>query len=279
MQSFAKKVDYSTAVRFQIQETTRSRVVLAAEDITVSFGGFMAVRGMSLALRQHELHFLIGPNGAGKTTMLDVICGKTKAASGRVMLDGKTDLSRKREFEIASLGIGRKFQAPSVFSNLSVQENLELAGNRNRSVLPSLRTRRNAGMTVEMDRVLERIGLSGRSGTRAGSLSHGEKQWLEIGMLLLQKPSVLLLDEPVAGMTDDETVKTGELLKEIAKECSVVVVEHDMDFVRSFAAKVTVMHEGKLLKEGTMAEIQRDPAVAEVYLGKRRDDHAATSSH
>lgn len=279
MQSFAKKVDYQSAVRLPRQQAARSPVVLSAEDITVSFGGFMAVRGMSLALRQHELHFLIGPNGAGKTTMLDVICGKTKAASGKVMLDGKTDLNRKKEFEIASLGVGRKFQAPSIFTHLSVHENLELAGDRNRSVLPALRSRRNRGKTREMSRVLERIGLAERSGTRAGLLSHGEKQWLEIGMLLLQKPSVLLLDEPVAGMTDDETVKTGELLREIAKECSVVVVEHDMEFVRSFAAKVTVMHEGKLLKEGTMADIQRDPAVAEVYLGKRRDDHASTASH
>lgn len=274
MQSYAKKADYPAALGLKAGKTVAVPAVLSAEDITVSFGGFMAVRGMSLALGRHELHFLIGPNGAGKTTMLDVICGKTKAVSGRVLLDGKTDLTRKKEFEIARLGIGRKFQAPSIFANLSVQENLELAGDANRSVLRSLRSRRNSGMTSEMNRVQELIGLTGRSGTRAGSLSHGEKQWLEIGMLLLQKPSVLLLDEPVAGMTDEETVKTGELLKEIAKDCSVVVVEHDMEFVRSFASRVTVMHEGKLLKEGTMTEIQSDPAVAEVYLGKRRDHHA-----
>ncbi|MBA9087996.1 urea transport system ATP-binding protein [Fontibacillus solani] len=281
MQSFAKKVDHklSLPMRHPVSETKTSPVILSAENITVSFGGFMAVRGMNLALRKHELHFLIGPNGAGKTTMLDVICGKTKASSGKVLLGGEVDLTRKRDYEIASLGIGRKFQAPSVFPNLTVQENLELAADRNRSIFHTLRLRRSDTVTPKMLDILEQIGLPGREGERAGSLSHGEKQWLEIGMLLLQKPSVLLLDEPVAGMTDDETVKTGELLKEIAKTCSVVVVEHDMEFVRSFAAKVTVMHEGQLLKEGSMVEIQHDPRVAEVYLGKRREDHAAASSH
>lgn len=281
MQSFAKKADLKLAIpmRHPGQETKNSPIILSAENINVAFGGFLAVKGMNLALRKNELHFLIGPNGAGKTTMLDVICGKTKASSGRVMLGDKIELTRKKEYEIATLGIGRKFQAPSIFSNLTVQENLELAADRNRSIFHTLKLRRNNTMTREMLSVLEQIGLSGRETERAGSLSHGEKQWLEIGMLILQKPSVLLLDEPVAGMTDDETIKTGQLLKEISKSCSVVVVEHDMDFVRSFAAKVTVMHEGQLLKEGSMAEIQRDPRVAEVYLGKRRADHAAAASH
>jgi urea transport system ATP-binding protein len=253
--------------------------VLSAEDITVTFGGFVAVNGMNLALRKNELHFLIGPNGAGKTTMLDVICGKTRPAAGRVLLGDGLDITKKRDYEIAGLGVGRKFQAPSIFANLSVKENLELTLDPDRSVFRALKVRRNRCTTFEMKKVLEQIGLPDRLHVRAGSLSHGEKQWLEIGMLLLQKPRLLLLDEPVAGMTDEETMKTGMLLQDIAKACSVVVVEHDMDFVRSFAAKVTVMHEGKLLKEGSMAEIQRDPMVAEVYLGKRRETNAQAAGH
>ncbi|GAB6929456.1 urea ABC transporter ATP-binding protein UrtD [Paenibacillus sp. JCM 10914] len=279
MQPYAKKVDVSTRVRGEIREIGRPQVVLSAEDITVTFGGFVAVNGMSLALRKNELHFLIGPNGAGKTTMLDVICGKTNPIAGRVMLGDGLDITRKREFEIAGLGVGRKFQAPSIFPNLSVKENLELTVDPDRSVIRALRVKRDRCTTFEMKKLLERIGLSNRLHMRAGSLSHGEKQWLEIGMLLLQKPRLLLLDEPVAGMTDEETIKTGELLRDIAAECSVVVVEHDMEFVRSYAAKVTVMHEGKLLKEGSMAEIQRDPVVAEVYLGKRREANAQASGH
>lgn len=255
-------------------EDTASTVVLSAEDISVSFGGFMAVQQMNLELREAELHFLIGPNGAGKTTMLDVICGKTRAASGKVMLADGTELTYKPEHQIAAHGVGRKFQAPSVFHGLSVQENLELAGQKNRSVWRSLRAKRGGTLKAEMSEVLEKIGLEDRSDIRAGALSHGEKQWLEIGMLLLQKPEVLLLDEPVAGMTDHETMKTGELLKEIAKQHSVVVVEHDMEFVRQYAKRVTVMHQGKLLKEGTMRDIQQDPVVAEIYLGKRRCEHA-----
>ncbi|WP_249436003.1 urea ABC transporter ATP-binding protein UrtD [Paenibacillus sp. Marseille-Q4541] len=239
-------------------------------DVTVSFSGFVAVRGMNLSLRQRELHFLIGPNGAGKTTMLDVICGKTKPLSGQVLLPDGTDLVRKKEHQVARLGIGRKFQAPSVFGGLTVLENLEIAQDPNKNVFHALRKRRSDRVTSSMEEVLEQIGLGHRLDIRAGSLSHGEKQWLEIGMLLLQEPDVLLLDEPVAGMTDEETDKTGILLTEIAKKRSVVIVEHDMEFVRHYAEKVTVMHEGKLLTEGTMQEVQLNPVVAEVYLGKRR---------
>ncbi|MFE9276961.1 urea ABC transporter ATP-binding protein UrtD [Paenibacillus glucanolyticus] len=279
MQPYAKKVDFSVPVRGEVREIGISPIVLSAEDITVTFGGFVAVNGMNLALRKNELHFLIGPNGAGKTTMLDVICGKTRPAAGRVLLGDGLDITKKRDYEIAGLGVGRKFQAPSIFANLSVKENLELTVDPDRSVFRALKVRRNRCTTFEMKKVLEQIGLPDRLHFRAGSLSHGEKQWLEIGMLLLQKPRLLLLDEPVAGMTDEETMKTGMLLQDIAKACSVVVVEHDMDFVRSFAAKVTVMHEGKLLKEGSMAEIQRDPMVAEVYLGKRREANAQAAGH
>lgn len=279
MQPYAKKVDFSVPVRGEVREIGISPIMLSAEDITVTFGGFVAVNGMNLALRKNELHFLIGPNGAGKTTMLDVICGKTRPAAGRVLLGDGLDITKKRDYEIAGLGVGRKFQAPSIFANLSVKENLELTVDPDRSVFRALKVRRNRCTTFEMKKVLEQIGLPDRLHVRAGSLSHGEKQWLEIGMLLLQKPRLLLLDEPVAGMTDEETMKTGMLLQDIAKACSVVVVEHDMDFVRSFAAKVTVMHEGKLLKEGSMAEIQRDPMVAEVYLGKRREANAQAAGH
>lgn len=279
MQPYAKKVDFPAAVRGEVREIGITPIVLSAEDITVTFGGFVAVNGMNLALRKNELHFLIGPNGAGKTTMLDVICGKTRPAAGRVLLGDGLEITKKRDYEIAGLGVGRKFQAPSIFPNLSVRENLELMVDSDRSVFRALKIKRNRCTTFEMKKVLEQIGLPDRLHVRAGSLSHGEKQWLEIGMLLLQKPLLLLLDEPVAGMTDDETMKTGMLLQDIAKECSVVVVEHDMDFVRSFAAKVTVMHEGKLLKEGSMAEIQRDPMVAEVYLGKRREANAQAAGH
>lgn len=250
--------------------------VLSVQDITVSFSGFVAVNGMNLNLRSNELHFLIGPNGAGKTTMLDVICGKTKPVSGKVVLPDGTDLTRKKEHQIARLGIGRKFQAPSVFGGLTVKENLELADDQNKGAFHSLRGLRGGEMSQAMEEVLAQIGLTDRILVRAGALSHGEKQWLEIGMLLLQEPNVLLLDEPVAGMTDDETLKTGELLRSIAKKRSVVVVEHDMEFVRQYAEKVTVMHEGKLLTEGTMLEVQQNPVVAEVYLGKRRKQDAVT---
>lgn len=278
MQPYAKRADVSLAAHGEVRGIGMSPTVLSAENITVAFGGFVAVNGMNLALRQHELHFLIGPNGAGKTTMLDVICGKTKPGAGRVLLGDGLEITRKRDYEIAGLGVGRKFQAPSIFPNLSVKENLELTVDSDRSVLRALKVRRNRCTTFEMKKVLELIGLPDRLHVRQVP-SHGEKQWLEIGMLLLQKPRLLLLDEPVAGMTDEETMKTGELLQSIAKECSVVVVEHDMEFVRSFAAKVTVMHEGKLLKEGSMQEIQRDPVVAEVYLGKRREANAQAAGH
>jgi urea transport system ATP-binding protein len=255
---------------------TNPSPILSCEQITVTFDRFKAVDGMNLHIWPGELRFLIGPNGAGKTTMLDVICGKTRAASGSLLYKGDIDISRKKEYQIAELGIGRKFQAPSIFFGLSVIENLELAMSQKRGVFATLRAKMTKADMKRIEEQLTMIGLSDQTKLRAGELSHGQKQWLEIGMMLMQEPALLLLDEPVAGMTDKETEKTGELLQEITKERTVVVVEHDMEFVRAFASKVTVMHEGKLLKEGTMQEVQEDAVVAEVYLGRRRDADAVS---
>jgi len=258
-----------------------AKSILSCRNVTVSFDGFKAVSGMDLELKQGELRFLIGPNGAGKTTMLDVICGKLKPASGTVSFQskkGEIDVAKRREHELAQLGIGRKFQTPSIFSGLTVEENLEIAMSQNRGVFATLRAAMTRPDQERIDAELALIGLGDKRRRRAGGLSHGEKQWLEIGMMLLQGPEILLLDEPVAGMTDKETEKTGELLQEIVRQRTVVVVEHDMEFVRNFASKVTVMHEGKLLKEGSMNEVQNDDRVAEVYLGKRRDFDAVCST-
>ncbi|NBC73319.1 urea ABC transporter ATP-binding protein UrtD [Paenibacillus sacheonensis] len=255
-------------------------VILQCDDVTVDFDGFKAVQGMNLTLVKGELRFLIGPNGAGKTTMLDVICGKTKPAAGKVLFgkSGGIDITRRKEHQIAELGIGRKFQTPSIFASLTVHENFEIAMKQNRGVFAAMRAKLRKEDGERIAAQLEMVGLAEKSQWRAGGLSHGEKQWLEIGMMLLQEPEILLLDEPVAGMTDNETEKTGELLEEIRKTQSVIVVEHDMEFVRNFASFVTVMHEGKLLKEGSMEDVQRDDRVAEVYLGKRRDVDASRST-
>lgn len=252
--------------------------ILQCDDVTVEFDGFKAIQGMSLALEKGELRFLIGPNGAGKTTMLDVICGKVRPTNGRVTFNRTIDITRKKEHQIAELGIGRKFQAPSIFPSMTVTENLEISMRQRRGVFATMFAKMQSEERERIDNQLIMIGLQDKASWRAGGLSHGEKQWLEIGMMLLQEPEILLLDEPVAGMTDKETDKTGELLKQIAKHRSIVVVEHDMEFVRNFASKVTVMHEGSLLKEGSMDEIQRDDRVAEVYLGKRRDADVSRST-
>ncbi|MFB9325643.1 urea ABC transporter ATP-binding protein UrtD [Paenibacillus aurantiacus] len=252
-------------------------VILQCEALTVEFDGFKAVQGMSLALHRGELRFLIGPNGAGKTTMLDMICGKTKPTAGRIVFGG-TDITRKKEHHIAELGIGRKFQTPSIFRTMTAREHMELAMKQRRGVFAAMRAKLTSEERERIEAQLAMIGLERKGEWVAGGLSHGEKQWLEIGMMLMQEPQVLLLDEPVAGMTDAETEKTGELLREITRTQSVIVVEHDMEFVRNFASKVTVMHEGMLLKEGTMDEVQRDERVAEVYLGKRRGSDAGRTS-
>lgn len=246
--------------------------ILYMENITVNFDGFKAIDGVNSYLEYGELRFLIGPNGAGKTTLLDVICGKTKPTTGRVVFKDNQDITRKPEHKIVRLGISRKFQTPSVFNHLTVFENLELAIQKNRGVVSALFRPLTAEQKDLIHANLENIGLAGKAQVKAGSLAHGEKQWLEIGMQLVQEPELLLLDEPVAGMTKKETEKTGELLREIARDRSVLVVEHDMEFVRNFAHKVTVMHEGRILCEGPVDKVQRDPQVIEVYLGRGRDD-------
>ncbi len=256
-------------------------LVLQAEQVTVDFDGFVAVNQMSLSLEEGELRFLIGPNGAGKTTMLDMMCGKTKPTGGKIiyrdLVGVEHDVTRMKEHAIAELGIGRKFQAPSIFGSLTVYENMELAMRQSHSIWTQLRAKRTIEEQTKIMSKLDLVGLAGQANVRAGGLSHGQKQWLEIGMILIEEPRLLLFDEPVAGMTDAETEKTGHLLKEIAKTASVVVVEHDMDFVRAFANKVTVMHEGKFLFEGTMDEVSKDARVREVYLGKGKERDAVGS--
>jgi urea transport system ATP-binding protein len=245
--------------------------ILWVDDISVSFEGFKALTNLTLVLDPGELRSIIGPNGAGKTTMMDVITGKTRPDSGHVYMFGQTvELTERSESEIAVLGIGRKFQRPTVFENLTVFQNLELALKANKGVFKSLVWKLGGEQKSRIESALETIGLTERSGSMAGLLAHGQKQWLEIGMLLVQDPKVLLVDEPVAGMTHREMDKTAELLRSLAGEHTVVVVEHDMDFVRDISGggKVTVLHQGRVLSEGTMDEVQNDPKVIEVYLGK-----------
>ncbi|MEK5323979.1 urea ABC transporter ATP-binding protein UrtD [Aeribacillus sp. FSL M8-0254] len=241
--------------------------ILSCHDIIVDFDGFKALQGVNLDVHHGEIRFLIGPNGAGKTTLLDVICGKTKAADGKVMFQG-VDLTKRREHEIVRHGIARKFQNPSVFTELTVFENMELSIKQNRNLVSVMKAKLTADEKDEITAMLERTDLLDRAYDPAGLLSHGQKQWLEIGMQLLQKPEVLLLDEPIAGMTGAEREKTGLFIQEIAENCAVLIVEHDMDFVRNFAEQVTVMHEGKILCEGSMEEVQQNELVAEVYLGR-----------
>jgi urea transport system ATP-binding protein len=242
--------------------------VLYLDGVTVSFDGFKALDGLSLIVEPGELRCIIGPNGAGKTTLMDVITGKTRPDAGEVLFGDQHDLTRLTETEIAHAGIGRKFQKPTVFRNHSVFENLELALEADKRVFPTLRARLTAKQKSRIDEVLDLIGLREHAGRTADLLSHGQKQWLEIGMLLAQGPRLLLLDEPVAGMSDEETQRTGELFQSLAGTHSLVVVEHDMRFVDSIARKVTVLHEGRVLVEDTMDKVRDDPRVIEVYLGR-----------
>ena len=242
--------------------------ILYLEDITVSFDGFKALNKLTLTIDAGELRCIIGPNGAGKTTMMDVITGKTRPDAGTVFFGQTIDLTRLSETEIAQGGIGRKFQKPTVFENHSVFENLELAMAGNKRVFPTLRARLSSEQGDRIAETLEQIGLVERSAAPAGLLSHGQKQWLEIGMLLMQEPKLLLLDEPVAGMTDEETMKSADLFLSLAGRYSVVVVEHDMDFVNRIAKVVTVLHEGSVFAEGSMDQVQNDERVIEVYLGR-----------
>jgi len=242
-------------------------VILYLEDVTVSFDGFRALNALTLYVQLGELRCIIGPNGAGKTTMMDVITGKTRPDSGSAWFGQTIDLLSLTEPEIAQAGIGRKFQKPTVFERHTVAENLELAMAGNKSVWRWLHARLAGAERARIEEVLEVVQLAARWNELAGALSHGEKQWLEIGMLLMQDPQLLLVDEPVAGMTPQETERTAALLRSLAGRHSVIVVEHDMDFVRSIARRVTVLHEGSVLAEGSIEEVQRDPRVIEVYLG------------
>jgi len=246
----------------------RHGYLLYLENITVSFDGFKVLNKLNIYINDGELRCIIGPNGAGKTTLMDVITGKTQPEKGHAFFGQNIDLLRLKEPEIVEAGIGRKFQKPTVFEDHTVFENLELAMHAEKTVTHSLFKGLSAEQKSRIDEVLEFLGLNDDHKNPAGLLSHGQKQWLEIGMLLVQKPKLLLLDEPVAGMTGEETERTADLLTSLAGEHSVVVVDHDMDFIRSIAQTVTVLHEGQVLAEGPMQKIQEDPRVIEVYLGE-----------
>jgi len=242
--------------------------ILYLDGISVSFDGFKALNNLSLLIDAGELRCVIGPNGAGKTTMMDVITGKTRPDTGTAFFGQTIDLTRMTEPEIATAGIGRKFQKPTVFAQHTVYENLELALKADKRVWPTLRAKLDAQARDRIATTLDTIKLAHEASRLAGLLSHGQKQWLEIGMLLMQEPQLLLLDEPVAGMTDDETMRSADLFLSLAGKYSLVVVEHDMDFVAKIAQKVTVLHEGSVLAEGSMNEIQQNEQVIEVFLGR-----------
>ncbi len=243
-----------------------AHIVLAVDNLSVSFDGFKAVNDLNLYVEQNELRVVIGPNGAGKTTLLDLICGRTRATAGSIKFKDM-ELTRMPEYERVRRGIGRKFQTPSIYENLTVLENLEVSYPRGRTVFGSLFFRRDAAVMERVKEVAELIYLDERLDDAAELLSHGQKQWLEIGMLLMQDPELLMLDEPVAGMSVSEREKTAELLTRISSNRSVIVIEHDMEFVKRIAHRVTVLHQGKMLAEGSMDHVQADPRVIEVYLG------------
>ena len=246
----------------------RHGVILYLEDISVSFDGFRAINNLNLYIDDGELRCIIGPNGAGKTTMMDIITGKTAPDSGSAWFGSGINLLKLNEPQIAEAGIGRKFQKPTVFEELRVHENLELAMAGRKTVWPILTAKLSSAQQDQINETIKLIGLAHAPKMKAGALSHGQKQWLEIGMLLMQNPKLLLIDEPVAGMTQQEMERTAELLTSLAGPHSVVVVEHDMDFIRSIARKVSVLHQGSILAEGSMDEVQNDQKVIEVYLGE-----------
>jgi urea transport system ATP-binding protein len=248
-------------------DTTHGRI-LYLEDVSVSFDGFKAINKLSLDIAPGELRCIIGPNGAGKTTMMDIITGKTRPDEGRVFFGSTIDLLRYKESEIAQMGIGRKFQKPTVFEQLSVFENLELALKTNKAVGSSMLFKLDSAQSDRLAEVLHTINLSDSVSRQAGFLSHGQKQWLEIGMLLMQDPKLLLLDEPVAGMTDEETERTAELFLSLKGKHSLMVVEHDMSFINTISDIVTVLCDGSVLAQGTLAQVQADERVIEVYLGR-----------
>jgi urea transport system ATP-binding protein len=246
--------------------TTNNDFLLAVESLTVSFDGFKAVNDVSFYVDPNEIRVIIGPNGAGKTTVLDLICGRTKASHGSIRFKGK-ELTRLKEHEIVRAGVGRKFQTPSVYDDLTVFENLEVSFPRGRSVFGAIAFRRDGEMKDRVHEIAKTVFLQDKLDKRAEFLSHGQKQWLEIGMLLIQDPELLMLDEPVAGMSVSERVKTAKLLDGIIKGRSVIVIEHDMKFVEDIAHKVTVLDRGQVLAEGSMDAVKKNPKVIEVYLG------------
>jgi urea transport system ATP-binding protein len=250
--------------------------ILTLEGVNKSFEGFKAISNLTFYMDVGELRVIIGPNGAGKSTMLDIITGRTRPDTGKVEYGKDTDLTRLNEYQINRIGIGRKFQTPSVYVDHTVYENIWLSLEGSRTVWSTLFARISSEQRDRLVEVLKTIGLEKKAQSKAGALSHGQKQWLEIGMLLAQNPKLLLVDEPAAGMTDEETARTGELLMSLAGKHSVVVIEHDMTFVRQIARKVTVLHQGTVLCEGTVDEVQNDERVIEVYLGRKRkaDAHA-----
>ncbi|MDD5028189.1 MAG: urea ABC transporter ATP-binding protein UrtD [Rhodoferax sp.] len=248
-------------------DTTHGRI-LYLEDVSVSFDGFKAINNLSLDIAPGELRCIIGPNGAGKTTLMDIITGKTRPDSGQVFFGSTIDLLRYKEAEIAQMGIGRKFQKPTVFEQLTVFENLELALKTNKAVTASMIFKLDSAQSDRLAEVLHTIHLNGSASSLAGYLSHGQKQWLEIGMLLMQDPKLLLLDEPVAGMTDEETERTAELFLSLKGKHSLMVVEHDMSFINTISDIVTVLCDGSVLAQGTLAQVQSDERVIEVYLGR-----------
>ena len=244
--------------------------ILNLKDVSVSFEGFLALNNLNLTLTKGELRAVIGPNGAGKTTFLDVITGKVKPTKGDVFFKGKS-LVGKKEHKIARIGVGRKFQSPRVFENLTVQENLEISVSQYSSTIKLIANKPSENKLKEINKLMKIVNLSSQSDIKAGSLSHGQKQWLEIAMLLGQKPALMLIDEPVAGLTDEETDLTADLLKSLSGENTVLVIDHDMEFIRRLESNVTVLNQGSVLCEGSMDEIQTDPKVIEVYLGKQED--------
>lgn len=257
----------------QLMETRNTGFipVLDIDDVSIEFGDFKAVKGVSTSIAKNEIRFFIGPNGAGKTTILDAICGKNKVSDGRIVFhseEGDRDVTKMKEYAISDLGIGRKFQAPSVFGGITIDENMELAVARKHSIYCTTFLKLSKEKRDYMNYVLEFIGLADKRFCYPGSLSHGEKQWLEIGMLMAARPKLMLLDEPVAGMGRRETEKTAQMLLDIKKECSIVVVEHDMQFAKEISDTVTVFHEGAVLDEGTMESVQQNQQVIDVYLGR-----------
>lgn len=253
---------------------TNGDLILNCENVIVDYDGFKALNNCNFSVHYNELRVVIGPNGAGKTTLLDVICGKTKPASGKVMFGNGISLVGKNAEDITKLGVGRKFQAPSIYGNLTVWQNLDLSLKRaSKGVFPTLMGRSSPAERARIEETLADIGLGGAAHDRAGALSHGQKQWLEIGMVILQEPSLLLVDEPVAGMSDKETEQTGRLLQSLSEKHAIVVIEHDMDFVRQIARIVTVLAEGTVICEGTVETVQANEHVREIYLGRAKVAH------